>query len=336
MEKKRTIRWFCLLRVLSSVFFFLRRNLLVFYIRFELVLLPIALIVMLYGSQPEKISRLYYAILYTGGFSLPFLVELIKLEGWLIRTNNSPIINIVRVGLFLRKIPVFLLHVWLPKTHVEAPTSARILLAGVLLKVGIFGIIKIIVFFGTVNFIVMLLRLMGIIIMSLITCLSRETKIMTALRRVTHINFALYGINILSVIIINGASLLRIRHGFIASNLFSFVGMLYNLNGTRIMVRLIGMFNYAIYFGYSIVIIYFSNAGIPPLLSFWGEFLLFLGLINIRTLLMCALIIYFIYAFFYRVYIIIHFRKRGIIINIRTNLLIINIIIIIILLFLNL
>ena len=148
IENKRTIRTLRKITTLASISFFARTNILMFFICFELVLLPIILIVLVYGSQPEKIRRLYYAIIYTGVFSISFVIEIIHLEGWFLNYYLSPIIYFLVIGLFLRKIPLFLLHSWLPKAHVEAPTSARILLAGVLLKVGLFGIIKIIILIG--------------------------------------------------------------------------------------------------------------------------------------------------------------------------------------------
>jgi len=329
IENKRTIRTLRKITTLASISFFARTNILMFFICFELVLLPIILIVLVYGSQPEKIRRLYYAIIYTGVFSISFVVEIIHLEGWFLNYYLSPIIYFLVIGLFLRKIPLFLLHSWLPKAHVEAPTSARILLAGVLLKVGLFGLIKIIILINIINFIELFLRIMGLLIMSLITCVSRERKVITAIRRITHINFSLYGLNILSITGNSGVSLLGISHGLVSSIIFRFVGFLYHFNGTRILFFLRGLIRYSIFLGFTIVIVYLTNAGVPVMLSFWGELLLFMVLINGRTLLLLGLIIYFFYSFYYSVYLLIHFRKRRQQINFRLSILNLNLIFII-------
>lgn len=99
---------------------------------------------------------------------------------------------------------------------------------------GVFGLIKIVVFFNTVRFIMALLRLIGVVFMPFTTSLSVERKILTAYRRVTHINLAIYGLNVLSNIRIRGVRLVSVRHGFVSSIMFCYVGMLYNMNGVRV------------------------------------------------------------------------------------------------------
>ena len=122
----------------------------------------------------------------------------------------------------------------------EAPTSASILLAGVLLKVGVYGVIKIVVLINTPVFVVTVLSLFGMVVISIATSMSRERKVITANSRVTHMNLALYGINLISNVGMRGSYLLRLSHGFVSSIMFAIVGMMYNIRGTRILYYITG------------------------------------------------------------------------------------------------
>jgi len=205
------------------------------YIFFEIVIFPVLFMIFFYGRQPEKISSLYYIVVYTGGLSLPFIYEIIKIEGWNVEIYFSPFQTFIMIGLFMRKRPVYILHLWLPKAHVEASTTTRMILAGILLKVGLFGIIKVVIFINNINLLFIIMRIIGILIIPIIVVISEERKIAVAYSRITHINFILYIINIISNIGINGSILVGLRHGFIRSMLFCIVGILYNINRVRIL-----------------------------------------------------------------------------------------------------
>lgn len=127
--------------VLFRVLFFGSQSILRLFMTFELVRLPVILIVHYYGIQPEKIRAVYYMIVYTGVFGISFLYVIMTLES--LRFYISPLLSVFAVGLFLVKSPLWGLHLWLPKAHVEAPTTGSMLLAGLLLKVGLYGILKV-------------------------------------------------------------------------------------------------------------------------------------------------------------------------------------------------
>lgn len=318
--------------VFLSLLIFRRIDILIFYIRFELLMFPILLIIYFYGRQPEKISSIYYIILYTRVFSYPLLYQIIKLEGWLVSYYLSPIQQWLLIGAFLAKAPIFGLHYWLPKAHVEAPTSARILLAGVLLKVGIYGLIKILTFINLINIIIIILTFVGVIIASLLTSICVESKIIVAYRSVTHINLGLYGLNLFTNITIRGNYILSVSHGYIRALIFIIVGNIYKYNGTRILYYFNSMlaFSGLITFYFSILI--FRNAGIPPLLSFWSEILLVLTLISNVVLNILFLFFRFILSFYYSIYILIHFLKTGSLLRMRNSSIILLIIGVILLL----
>jgi len=151
---------------------------------------------------------------------------------------------------------------------VEAPTRTSILLAGILLKVGVFGLIKMIVYFNVLSVLVRLIRLLGLTIMPVVTSLSVERKVMTAYSRVTHINLIIYGLNVLSNIRFTGSYIMRIRHGFVRSMLFCLVGILYRMNGVRILFFMTSMMSWSMFFSIRAATVFLANAGTPPLMSF--------------------------------------------------------------------
>jgi len=125
------------------VSFFLSARALSFYILFEVSLLPTLLIVLLYGYQPEKLRARQYLLLYTVLASLPLLLSLLTLSpylAWVMLPCVTPLCLALTLG-FLVKSPLYLVHIWLPKAHVEAPVAASMALAGILLKLGAFGLL---------------------------------------------------------------------------------------------------------------------------------------------------------------------------------------------------
>ena len=123
--------------------FFFVRGTWGFYRLFEVSLLPTLLIIMLYGYQPEKLQAGQYLLLYTVLASLPLLFSLLTLEcylGWQTPGTYS-FLGVTLTLSFMVKSPLYLVHIWLPKAHVEAPVATRMALAGVLLKLGSYGLL---------------------------------------------------------------------------------------------------------------------------------------------------------------------------------------------------
>lgn len=295
-----------------SVIFFSSLSFILFYFLYELVSIPVILLIYLYGRQPEKVRASLFALIYTSAFSLPFLYIIIELSGdWPINIYVRPISCIILLGPFLVKRPIFLLHHWLPKAHVEAPTAGRIVLAAILLKVGVYGLMKMLTIIKYSLHSVYFATLVGSAIRAFLASLSRETKVIIAYSSVTHINLVVYGLNIISICIIRGGYLISLSHGYISALLFYSIGELYRLNGSRILYYNIGLLRFHGILMCMLALILLGNIRVPPIISFFGEVLLIPNIIGYVYLLLVILLIYFVISFYYSIYLLMHLSKIG-------------------------
>lgn len=291
---------------------------LAFFMLFELVMVAVFFSIILFGSQPEKIGATYYALVYTRVFSLPFLYRVIHLEGWPVSLYSAPSMHFITLGLFLVKRPLFLFHYWLPKAHVEAATSTRMLLAGLLLKVGVYGLAKLLVLTKIRLEPVSLASFTGLAVGAFVASLSRESKVIRAYRSVTHINLVLYALNTGRVCLHRGSLVVALSHGYISTMVFYVVGEMYRYNGSRIMYYIVRLVQFSGLLASVVSLVFLRNAGVPPLLSFWGELLLVPNLLGVLYWGLVVLVCYFVISFYYSVYLIIHLSKRGRKVGIRS------------------
>lgn len=295
--------------VLVCLLFFFSCNMMILYIFFELSIFPVIIIILGYGSQVEKIGATYYLIFYAVVCSSPFLYVYFCRSFFLFfayyRVVVSYEIVIFLTLCFMVKFPVYFLHLWLPKAHVEAPTTASMLLAGLLLKLGTLGYVRLMLVYNYVYvFFWGVLGLLGMVLGSLLCLMQSDAKSLVAYSSVVHISFVL-----MVLILMCGSSklsgrLMMVSHGYVSTLMFYIVGEYYHVSGTRMMNYLSGFINRRIMVSYMFILVFLCNGGLPPSLSFFSEFVGLVGLFLSFKGLFVFLFVYFFVAFYYSLFIL--------------------------------
>jgi proton-translocating NADH-quinone oxidoreductase chain M len=266
-----------------------------FYILFEAILIPMFLIIGIYGSRQEKISAAYHFFLYTLIGSLIMLTAILAILALVGSTNIqvikayqfSPILEVMFWISFFSslavKIPMFPFHLWLPKAHVEAPTAGSVLLAGILLKLGSYGFLRFSLFlFPTATEIlrpfITLLAITGVIYSSFTILRQIDLKRIVAYSSVAHMSFVILGTFSGTAISLNGAILLMLAHGFVSGGLFLAVGYLYDRYKSRNLLYYRGLINIMPIYTLIFFFLLMANLGFPPTLNFISELLILSGI----------------------------------------------------------
>jgi NADH-quinone oxidoreductase subunit M len=281
---------------------FMSLDLFLFYVFWEFMLIPMYFIIGIWGGQ-ERIYAAVKFFLYTMAGSLLMLVAIIWLGSYaasqpggafttdLLRLYAlAPGIPMgIQVWMFLAftfsfaiKVPIFPLHTWLPDAHVQAPTAGSVILAGVLLKMGTYGLLRFclpLFPYATFKFLPYLagLGIIGIIYGALVSMVQADIKKLVAYSSVSHLGFVVLGIFALTEEGMQGSVLQMVNHGLSTGALFLLVGMIYDRRHTRLIKDFGGLAKpmpvYAAFF----MIVMLSSIGLPGLNGFVGEFLILLG-----------------------------------------------------------
>lgn len=272
-EKLIVIRIICLYRSFFSL------SLLNFYIIFELVIVPIYLLILMYGVQPERLISALYILFYTIIGSLPFLISIIFMEtsNYIYAYLLSLDFRSISVIAFLVKLPLYGLHLWLPKAHVEAPVNGSIILAGILLKLGGYGVVRIIPLISLFKEFLINIGIWGGIISSFICLREIDIKKIVAYSSVHHRGLILASIILGSSWGYSGAIIIIISHGLCSSGLFCIVNILYERLHTRSLRLIKGMATLSPIFILWWFLIIIGNIGAPPFIGFISEVNLLLG-----------------------------------------------------------
>ena len=280
-------------------------DILLFYIFFEAILIPMYLIIGVWGSRERKIRAVYLFFFYTLLGSLFMLIGLLYIYSITGTLNFEYLINytfsfkeqywlwLAFFFSFSSKIPMFPFHIWLPEAHVEAPTVGSVLLAGILLKLGVYGFLRFSLalfpeaslFFSPLVF---LLSILGIIYGSLSAIRQTDLKRIIAYSSVAHMNLVTLGIFSFNVIGIEGAIIQSISHGFVAGAMFLLVGILYDRYHSRLLYYYGGLIHMMPLYSIFFLLFTMANIALPGTSSFVGEFLLLLGVYKINIL--CSII----------------------------------------------
>ena len=316
-EHKNFCIFINLLLLVSIYIIFFSINLLLFYFIFELRLLLIFYIIIKWGYGEFRFNSSFYLIFYTLIYSLPLLYLLYNLLNLFNRLNFYilEILNIFYINnfkflyiiiSFFVKIPIYIVHGWLLKAHVEASFFRSIILASIILKLGRYGILRIIYIikfiFKKFYIYFIIINLFGILILRIICIYQIDIKLIVAISSVVHIGIILIRIILIIKLGIHGRYYIIISHGFISSKLFYFINLIYRKTNSRLIFINKGIINFLPSVILIWFIICFCNSGSPFSLNLIREILLLIRLILWFKYLFIFLIIYCLLSFIYSIY----------------------------------
>jgi proton-translocating NADH-quinone oxidoreductase chain M len=266
-----------------------------FYIFFEAILIPMFIMIGLWGSRERKIRAVYLLFFYTLFGSLLMLIGLLYiysvtgtlnleyLLAWNFTFEEQCWLWLAFFLSFASKIPMFPFHVWLPEAHVEAPTVGSVLLAGILLKLGVYGFLRFSLgLFPDASLyfspLVYLLSVIGVIYASLSAIRQTDLKRIIAYSSVAHMNLVTLGIFSFNIIGLEGSILQSISHGFVAGAMFLMIGILYDRYHSRLLSYYGGLVHMMPVYSALFLIFTMANIALPGTSSFVGEFLLLTGI----------------------------------------------------------
>nr|YP_010443318.1 NADH dehydrogenase subunit 4 [Apogonia cf. basalis]UTE83846.1 NADH dehydrogenase subunit 4 [Apogonia cf. basalis] len=281
-----------LLLLICLFMIFISMNLLVFYLFFEISLIPTLILILGWGYQPERLQAGIYLLFYMLFASLPMMVSIFFFYKifhtldffFFYGMIDSFLFYMCMNMVFFIKMPMYLVHLWLPKAHVEAPISGSMVLAGVMLKLGGYGLMRLMGLFIVVgvkfNFIFITISMVGGVMVSFICLRQTDIKALIAYSSVAHMGLVLSGIMTMNHWGMCGALILMLAHGLCSSGLFCLANISYERLMSRSLYLNKGMLN--IMPGLSLWWFLFSccNMAAPPSLNLLGEIMLINSLVS--------------------------------------------------------
>jgi proton-translocating NADH-quinone oxidoreductase chain M len=294
------VKDYCLILITLELFLILSfsaLDLIAFFFFFESILIPMFFLIGVWGSRQRKVRASFLFFLYTlfGSIFLFFSILMLYYD---VGSTSFNIISKVSISMekeliiwlfmyiaFSVKIPTVPLHIWLPEAHVEAPTSGSVILAGLLLKLGGYGFIRILLVILSKSTFYYLpltdsLAIVSIVYASLTTIRQIDMKRIIAYSSIAHMNLVVLGIFSGNIQGIAGSIFLMIAHGIVSSALFFLIGVIYDKYGTRVIYYYGGLVQTMPLFSAQLLIFSMSNIGLPITCNFVGELIVFVGLID--------------------------------------------------------
>nr|YP_010137182.1 NADH dehydrogenase subunit 4 [Paraglenea fortunei]QWM97241.1 NADH dehydrogenase subunit 4 [Paraglenea fortunei] len=292
---------FVMVNLMISLFMaFSSMNLFIFYLFFEISLIPTLILIIGWGYQPERVEAGIYLLFYTLFVSLPMMVAIFfyyenwfSLDFYFLTKNLNFFMYLCMNFVFLVKMPMFFVHLWLPKAHVEAPVSGSMILAGIMLKLGGYGLMRLLGLFLEIgmkfNLIFIIIGVMGGFFVSLICLRQSDIKSLIAYSSVAHMGLVLGGVMTLNIWGFWGSLVMMLAHGLCSSGLFCLANMTYERMNSRSVYLNKGMLNLIPSVSLWWFLLSSSNMAAPPSFNLVGEIMLINSLVGFSPLLMLFL-----------------------------------------------
>nr|ASM41817.1 NADH dehydrogenase subunit 4 [Eutetrapha metallescens] len=301
LENYSNLFLFVMVNLMISLFLaFSSMNLFVFYLFFEISLIPTLILIIGWGYQPERVEAGIYLLFYTLFVSLPMMVAIFfyyenwfSLDYYFLVKNLNFFMYLCMNFVFLVKMPMFFVHLWLPKAHVEAPVSGSMILAGIMLKLGGYGLMRLLGLFLEIgmkfNLIFIIIGVVGGFFVSLICLRQSDIKSLIAYSSVAHMGLVLGGIMTLNIWGFWGSLVMMLAHGLCSSGLFCLANMTYERINSRSIYLNKGMLNLIPSLSLWWFLLSSSNMAAPPSFNLVGEIVLINSLVSFSSLLMLFL-----------------------------------------------
>nr|UHA56160.1 NADH dehydrogenase subunit 4 [Artena dotata] len=290
-------------------------NMFMFYLFFEGSLIPTLMLIIGWGYQPERIKAGMYLLFYTLFVSLPLLMGIF----YVFNEMNSMMIYFLKfinmdmymlyfcmIMAFLVKMPMYFVHLWLPKAHVEAPVSGSMILAGIMLKLGGYGLLRLMIFLQQVNlklnYISIVISLIGGFYISLKCFCQVDIKSLIAYSSVAHMSLVISGIMIMNYWGFLGSYIMMIGHGLCSSGMFCLANISYERLHSRSLYINKGMMNFMPSMSLWWFLLMSSNMAAPPSLNLMGEISLINSLMSWSWISMIMLMLISFFSAGYSLY----------------------------------
>lgn len=299
---------------LGAYGFFISLDLFTLFFFLEIAVIPKFLLIGIWGSGRKEYSAMKLALMLMAGSALVF----VGLAGLYFNTGTFDIMALsqMKISVEVQKFffpfafvgfgiftALFPFHTWVPDGHSSAPTAASMFLAGISMKLGGYGCLRVATFLmpdaaHAYSWIIILLATIAIIYGAFATMMQKDLKYINAYSSVSHCGFVLLGIGMLTKTAINGAVLQMVSHGLMTALFFAAIGMIYNRTHTRDVAKLGGLLKVTPFISTVFVIAGFASLGLPGLSGFVAEMTIFMGswqnpdtMYRLATILACASIV---------------------------------------------